>query len=92
MLKPALALFALLASATPALAQTITPDEQSRIDKLVIETLAKTKTPSASIAIVRGGEIVLAKAYGKAAESIPVSNSPLPSLSAARGAQKLAIR
>lgn len=78
MLKPALALFALLASATPALAQTITPDEQSRIDKLVIETLAKTKTPSASIAIVRGGEIVLAKAYGKAAESIPVSTPALP--------------
>jgi CubicO group peptidase (beta-lactamase class C family) len=78
MLKPAFALIALLATAPPAIAQQITPAEQARIDKLVTETLAKTKTPSASIAIVRGGEIVLAKAYGKASESIPASNPALP--------------
>src|SRR5688572_26083914 len=78
MLRTFIALFALLAVAAPAFAQPITPVEQSRIDKLVIETLAKTKTPSASIAIVRGGEIVLAKAYGKASETIPASNPALP--------------
>lgn len=78
MLKPALALLALLACTTSALAQPITPDELARIDKLVTETLEKTRTPSASIAIVRGGELVLAKAYGKASETIPVAAPSLP--------------
>ena len=78
MLRPAFALIALLATASPAIAQQINPAEQARIDKLVTETLEKTKTPSASIAIVRGGEIVLAKAYGKASESIPASSPALP--------------
>ncbi len=78
MLKPALALLALFACTTSALAQPISVEEQARIDKLVTETLDKTKTPSASIAIVRGGEIVLAKAYGKAAEAIPASTPALP--------------
>ena len=78
MLKPAFALFALLAVATPALAQPISAEEQAKIDKLVTETLEKTKTPSASIAIVRDGKIVLAKAYGKASETIPVATPDLP--------------
>ena len=78
MLKPALALLALLASATPALSQPISPEEQAKIDKLVTETLEKTKTPSASIAIVRDGKIVLAKAYGKASETIPLATPDLP--------------
>ena len=77
MLKPTFALVALLASATPALAQPISAEEQARIDKLVTETLEKTKTPSASIAIVRDGKIVLAKAYGKASETIPVATPDL---------------
>jgi CubicO group peptidase (beta-lactamase class C family) len=78
MLKTAFALAALLASTVPALAQPISASEQARIDKLVTETLHKTKTPSASIAIVRDGKIVLAKAYGKASESIAVSTPKLP--------------
>ena len=78
MLKPAFALFALLAVATPALAQPISAEEQAKIDKLVTETLEKTKTPSVSIAIVRDGKIVLAKAYGKASETIPVATPDLP--------------
>ena len=78
MLKPAFALIALLAVATPALAQPISAEEQAKIDKLVTETLEKTKTPSASIAIVRDGKIVLAKAYGKASETIPVATPDLP--------------
>ena len=78
MLKPALALFALLATATPVLAQPISAEEQARIDKLVTDTLEKTKTPSASIAIVRDGKIVLAKAYGMGSETIPVATPDLP--------------
>jgi CubicO group peptidase (beta-lactamase class C family) len=78
MLKPAFALAALFAVATPALAQPISAEEQAKIDKLVTETLEKTKTPSASIAVVRDGKIVLAKAYGKASETIPVATPDLP--------------
>jgi CubicO group peptidase (beta-lactamase class C family) len=73
-----MALIALLAFTSSAIAQPISPAELARIDKLVTETLAKSKTPSASIAIVRDGRIILAKAYGKAAESIPVSTPELP--------------
>jgi len=78
MLKPALALLALLAASTSAFAHPISPDEQAKIDKLVTDTLEKTKTPSASIAIVRDGKIVLAKAYGKASETIPIATPDLP--------------
>ena len=54
----------------PAAAQQITPDEAGKIDKLVTKTLADTGVPSAEIAIVRDGRIVLTKAYGKANEGL----------------------
>jgi CubicO group peptidase (beta-lactamase class C family) len=77
MLKPAFALAALFAS-TAAVAQPITPAEQVQIDKAVTDALAHYSVPSASIAIVRDGKIVLAKAYGKASETIPVARPDLP--------------
>jgi D-alanyl-D-alanine carboxypeptidase len=61
-----------------ATAQSLTPQETAKVDSLVNAALAKTGTPSASIAIVRGGQLVLAKAYGKASETIPVSTPDLP--------------
>ncbi|MCY7338432.1 MAG: beta-lactamase family protein [Sphingomonas bacterium] len=76
MIKFALALSA-LAFAAPAFAQPITPAEQAQIDALVTKALADKRVPSASIAIVRGGKIVLAKAYGKASEAIPVARADL---------------
>jgi D-alanyl-D-alanine carboxypeptidase len=69
MLKLAPALAALLAA--PALAQPLTLAEVGQIDQLVGKTLADTGVPSASIAIVRDGRIVLTKAYGKANEALP---------------------
>jgi CubicO group peptidase (beta-lactamase class C family) len=75
MLKTAIALLAFVAA--PALAQPLTADEAARIDKLVTETLANTGVPSAEIAIVRDGQIVLDKAYGKANEALP-ANTRLP--------------
>src|SRR6266852_5731433 len=42
------------------------PDLQEKIDKLATDTLAKTGVPSASIAIVKDGQIVYTKAYGDA--------------------------
>ncbi len=77
MLKTAVALVALLA-ASPALSQAITPAEQAKIDALVTDALTKTKVPSATIAVVRGGKVVMAKAYGKASETIPVATPDLP--------------
>ncbi|WP_343528160.1 serine hydrolase domain-containing protein [Sphingomonas sp.] len=59
-----LAAVALVAPA-PLLAQALTPAETQKIDTLVAKTLADTGVPSASIAVVRGGRIVFAKAYGK---------------------------
>jgi CubicO group peptidase (beta-lactamase class C family) len=56
----------ILAFATaPAFAQDLTPAETARIDHIVDEALSSTGVPSASIAVVRGGRIVLARAYGR---------------------------
>ena len=51
--------------ATPSVAQPLTPDERDQIDKGALAVLAATRAPSASIAIVRGGEIVYERAYGE---------------------------
>ncbi len=59
-----------LALALPAAAQPLTAAEQARIDQLVTKTLADTGVPSASIALVRDGKIVLAKAYGTASPTL----------------------
>jgi CubicO group peptidase (beta-lactamase class C family) len=69
MLRTAAALLALLAF--PATAQPLTPTEVASIDRLVTRTLADTGVPSAEIAIVRDGRLVLDKAYGKANEGLP---------------------
>ena len=55
-------------SATPAVnAQTQLPaDVTEKIDKLVTDTLARTGVPSASIAVVKDGQIAYVKAYGDA--------------------------
>jgi CubicO group peptidase (beta-lactamase class C family) len=64
-----LALSALIA--LPATAQPLTPAEVSRIDQLVADTLKNTGVPSAEVAVVRDGKLVLDKAYGKANEGVP---------------------
>ncbi len=56
---------ALLAGlAAPAAAQQLAPEERARIDSAAVAVLAGTGAPSASVAIVRGGEIVYEQAYG----------------------------
>ncbi|HEU0044891.1 serine hydrolase domain-containing protein [Sphingomonas sp.] len=76
MLRPVLV--ALTLFATPALAQSITASEQARIDAVVTTTLRDTGVPSASIAIVRDGRIVLTKAYGKQCERCSTPDPRLP--------------
>ncbi|MFL6748026.1 MAG: serine hydrolase domain-containing protein [Sphingomicrobium sp.] len=76
MLRSILALAALFA-ASPVSAQSLTQDETAKVDALVAKTLADTGVPSASIAIVRDGRIVLSKAYGKASEALTTATPDL---------------
>ena len=69
MLKPLFSLLAL--AAVPASGQKLTPAEVGQVDQLVAKTLTDTGVPSAEIAVVRGGRLVLDKAYGKANEGLP---------------------
>ena len=69
MLRYAPALFALFA--VPATAQPLTSAQIGQVDQLVTKTLSETGVPSASIAIVRDGRVVLTRAYGKANEGLP---------------------
>jgi len=62
MFRPALA--AALLIATPAAAQQLTPAETAQVDSIVADALKSSGVPSASVAIVRDGKIVFAKAYG----------------------------
>jgi CubicO group peptidase (beta-lactamase class C family) len=64
--------------ASPAVAQDLTPAESQQVDTTVADALKATGVPSASIAIVRGGRLVYAKAYGKASEAIPAATPDLP--------------
>ena len=57
--------FVLLLSFSAA-AQTLSPDLRQKIDKVAQDTLAKTGVPSASIAIVKDGQIAYLQAYGLA--------------------------
>ena len=61
-----LALAAALAPALSLPAQELTATERARIDSAAVAILASTGAPSASIAIVRGGQIVYENAYGDA--------------------------
>ena len=62
----------------PLAAQALTPTEQAQVDKIVTDALTDTGVPSASIAIVRGGQVVLARAYGKQCETCGAADAKLP--------------
>ena len=49
---------------TPCDAQELAAAERAQIDRDALAVLAATGAPSASIAIVRGGEVVYQRAYG----------------------------
>ena len=59
-------LFILLAFVCSAQAQTLPADLIEKIDKVATDTLARTGVPSASIAVVKDGQIAYVKAYGDA--------------------------
>ena len=63
---------AALAALTPvaAPAQDLTPAETAQVDTIVTTAMARTLTPSVSVAIVRGGRLVYAHAWGKATDTL----------------------
>jgi CubicO group peptidase (beta-lactamase class C family) len=71
MLRISVAFLALVA--IPVAAEPLTPAETAQIDRIVTTALAAEDVPSASIAIVRDGKIVLTKAYGTANTGLPAT-------------------
>ena len=66
-----------LAAATGLIAQDALPAEmRTTIDKAVVETLAKSGAPSASIAVVREGKVAYLRAYGDARLEPKTSATP----------------
>lgn len=67
---------ALVAAPLPLSAQQLTSVERARVDSAVAAVLAGTGAPSASVAIVRGGEIVYENAYGNGRVEPTVAAKP----------------
>ena len=66
-LRAFIATVAVVFAISAAAAQNkLSPELQEKIDKLAVETLAKTGVPSASLAVVKDGQIAYVKAYGDA--------------------------
>ncbi len=69
-----LAPLALLLAIAPAVgAQQLTASERAQIDSAAIAVLAGTGAPSASVAVVRGGQIVYEQAYGQGRTGTPAT-------------------
>ena len=62
--RVAIAVMLAVHPSTPCDAQQLAATERAQIDRDALAVLAATGAPSASIAIVRGGEIVYERAYG----------------------------
>jgi CubicO group peptidase (beta-lactamase class C family) len=62
----------------PVFAQAITPDEDHAIDTAVTTTLVRTGVPSVSIAVVRGGQLVMARAWGAASDTLGPAKPEMP--------------
>lgn len=69
---------AMMVAATPVAAQDLTAQEAAQVDRIVSAALERSGIPSASIAIVRDGRIVLAKAWGKQSEAGGPARADLP--------------
>lgn len=63
-LSLAVALAATCAATSDAFAAPFTSAETAQVDRIVLAAMAQAGTPSASVAVVRDGQIAFAKAYG----------------------------
>ena len=73
-----------------AVAQPLQQTETSAIDAAVTKALKDSGVPSAEIAVVRGGELVLSRAWGRPSESIQQPDANLPYQIASNSKQFLA--
>ncbi len=71
-------------------AQPLQPSEEAAIDAAVTKSLKETGVPSAAIAVVRDGEIVLNRAWGKPSETLLQPDANLPYQIASNSKQFLA--
>jgi len=62
-----------LGIATPSAAQQLTPGERAQVDSAALTVLRSTGAPGASIAVVRGAQIVYERAYGNGRDSTPAT-------------------
>ncbi|MCC6926457.1 serine hydrolase domain-containing protein [Novosphingobium sp.] len=86
----ALAALALVLQPAAALAQPLATEQVVRIDTAAREALETTGIPSVQVAVVRDGELVYTKAWGKASETIPEATPALPYQIASNSKQFLA--
>jgi len=59
-------LFVIGLTSTAIFGQQLSPELREKIDKLAASSLAKSGVPSASVAVVKDGQVVYLKAYGDA--------------------------
>ena len=59
-------LFVIGLTSTTVFGQQLSPELREKIDKLAASSLAKSGVPSASVAVVKDGQVVYLKAYGDA--------------------------
>ncbi len=87
-----IALLALALPLKPVLAATpsLPPAQLAAIDAAVTKALKETGVPSAEIAVVRGGELVLDRAWGKPSERLLQPDPHLPYQIASNSKQFLA--
>ena len=87
-------IFALAAVVLPlngaSAGQPLLPAELGAIDAAVTKTLKDTGVPSAQVAVVRGGEIVLSRAWGRPSEALRTPDAALPYQIASNSKQFLA--
>ena len=87
---PALLALALPLQPVLAAARPLPPAQQTAIDAAVTKALNETGVPSAEIAVVRGGVIVLNRAWGKPSETLRQPDPTLPYQIASNSKQFLA--
>jgi len=87
---PALAALALIAHPALAAAEPLKAEQLTAIDSAARKALKDSGIPSVQVAVVKDGEIVLNRAWGKASEKIPASTPELPYQIASNSKQFLA--
>lgn len=85
-----LILAALALVPTSAAAQALSADETRQIDREVTATLKTTGVPAVSIAVVRDGQLVMARAWGTASTTLGPAKPDMPFQIASNSKQFLA--